>query len=356
MRDLNSSLYHTLQVVFPYVRIVPGDLALYLASTSGDLMAVTPATLLQRGEERELRTRLVNETYLHYKFDATRLAWFQKQTSEVSPPNSDLRPVGVFYGLAYWSALFSPAFRGYFSLIGHLSLPLVALPLLGLALVFLAASEVPLLRGRLAARRRGWPVPTAIAATGFAGMSFDLIIIFAFQAFYGYVYHRVGLLIPAFMAGLSLGGWLMTRRAERGEMTRRHLMRVEAAVLLYAIFLAGALWGLARAVTLPEMTAESRYFGAVVQPLLLLLNMAGGFLVGLEFPLAGHLLLQENSERERLRIGTISQTAGLLYAADLVGAFVGAVVVTIALLPVLGVIGTCIFLAALKAVTYSALA
>ena len=37
LRDLNACILDTLKTVFPYVRVIPGDTNLYLASTSKEL-------------------------------------------------------------------------------------------------------------------------------------------------------------------------------------------------------------------------------------------------------------------------------------------------------------------------------
>jgi hypothetical protein len=83
-------------------------------------------------------------------------------------------------------------------------------------------------------------------------------------------------------------------------------------------------------------------------PALLLLNALGGCLVGLQFPVSSQLYMV-------LR-GKAGYTAGVLYAADLVGAFLGAVAVGIALLPVLGTAGTCLFVVVLKGCSLALLA
>ena len=45
--------------------------------------------------------------------------------------NSDLRPVGLFYGLSYWNALFSPHLARGFAFAGRLSLWSLSLLLAG---------------------------------------------------------------------------------------------------------------------------------------------------------------------------------------------------------------------------------
>ena len=51
----------------------------------------------------------------------------------------------------------------------------------------------------------------AIVSTGFAGMALEIILIFAFQNIYGYVYENIGLIIAVFMFGVSLGGGISNR-------------------------------------------------------------------------------------------------------------------------------------------------
>jgi predicted membrane-bound spermidine synthase len=143
------------------------------------------------------------------------------------------------------------------------------------------------------------------------------------------VYRYVGLIIAAFMAGLALGGWAVMRRPALFRSGRQALIRSEMALIVYWLALPLLLSALASTRALD-----------LVMPVLLLLNCLGGCLVGLQFPLSSQLHLTTCREA--------SYTAGVLYAADLTGAFLGAVAVGIALLPVLGTAGTCLFVAVLK--------
>jgi len=334
LRALNATLETTLHAVFPQVRPIPGDTGLFLASPAANLAAVTPEMVLQRAQERGVQATILTDTYLRYRLDEGRLRWFQEMLRRGERPrsNEDLNPAGVFTALAYWNALFSPEMSGYWAILGRLSLPGLALPLLGIALLIF------IFRRRATAEGQ-WPIPLAIATTGVAGMTLDLVIVFAFQAFHGYVYEQIGLLIPAFMAGLSLGGWLMTRWLSRRTPATATLVWTDLGVLLYLTLLPLAMRWLSAA-------GIQAWSTILVQPLLLLLNALGGFLVGLEFPLASHLYLPGRG---------VGQTAGLLYAVDLLGALWGALLVSAAFLPALGIRDTCLALAALKVVSLSAL-
>jgi spermidine synthase len=240
--------------------------------------------------------------------------------------NRDLYPVGLYRGLAYWNALFSPRLMQVIEAAGQFRLWMW-----GLVIVGAVAAALALARHNTRGRRA--IVFIAIATTGFSGMAADLIIIFAFQTLYGHVYQWVVLLITAFMAGLSLGAWVMMRRSMRPGRALLSLLKLELAMVLYWVFSPLALTVLYSNVAHPAI--YSAILGA-----LLLLNVVAGFLVGSEFPVASRLWLAERQ--------TVGSTAGALYAGDLIGAFGGAILVSVLLVPVLGIVETCILVAMLK--------
>ena len=74
--------------------------------------------------------------------------------------------------------------------------------------------------------------------------------------------------------------------------------------------------------------------------LFLLLLFISGWLVGAQFPLANKLYLGNET--------SITQTAGLLYSADLLGGWVGGILGAVVLLPILGLVNTCIAVGLIK--------
>jgi len=324
MRDLNLMLREGLQTVFPNVRPIPGDTALWLASPSLPLTATTLEELTATWKERALPTRFITTEHLQVRFDPQRLAWFQNALHADRPvsSNRDLRPAGVLYGLAYWSEIFAPTTHRLLTGISQIALWQWCLPVVLLTFMIGFAYRL----------RRGWretAIPIIVATTGFGGMVCDLMIVFVFQALYGYVYRHVGLIIAAFMAGLAMGGWMTTHGSFVARDERQALVRSEVALIAYWLTLP---------LLLLALSSSVRAF--VAMPALLLLNTLGGWLVGLQFPLSSQLHLSVRGEP--------GYTAGILYAADLVGACLGAMAVGIALLPVLGTTGTCLFVVTLK--------
>jgi len=328
MRDLNATLARSLRETYPYVRPIPGETTLWLASPADAITTLPLETLVQRWDERGIPASMITDFHIRFKLDAERLAWFQQslQKSEGVEINHDLHPLGLLYGLTYWNEMFSPGLTGFFRALGRLNVVTLSVPLIALALGFFLAR-----RWRSGLERA--TIPVAIAVTGFGGMAADLLIIFALQALYGYVYHVIGLLLTAFMAGLSLGGWVINARLRRIQRERAWFVSVELALLAFWILLLVALTLLASALIPASLSAS-------LVVVLLALNALAGFLVGLEFPLATQIVLQSGA--------TVSATAGTLYAADLVGAFLGAMAISIVLLPALGIVGTCALVAVLK--------
>jgi spermidine synthase len=356
LRNLNLMVHASLREVFPSTRPIPGEMTLWLASPSEASLAAPQQVLVDRWLERDLATRLVTPDHIRLRLDQRYLDWFWSSLNaapgtpeaEVLPlqggdqgqqgrigqrhANRDLHPVGLFYGLAYWNALLSPGMARILILAGGLKLWMLALPLFAASFVFLVVAKATG-RGKDAA------VPLAVAATGFTGMTADLIVILAFQSLYGHVYHWVGLLIATFMAGLALGGWLTARgsASRTGDQARSALLRLEVALILFWLLMPLLLVFLHSRQVYPSISIATQF-------LLFLLNATAGFLVGAQFPVANELWLQGRAAAKR--------STGALYASDLVGAFVAAVLVSVLLVPVLGIVATCLLAATIKAASF----
>jgi spermidine synthase len=78
--------------------------------------------------------------------------------------------------------------------------------------------------------------------------------------------------------------------------------------------------------------------------LFLVLSLISGLLIGSQFPLANKLYLRNETNA--------TKTAGLLYSADLLGGWVGGVLGAVVLLPILGLVSTCIVVGLLKLTSF----
>jgi len=300
----NSSVYHTLRAVFAKVTVLPGEHNFFLASDAA--LETDPAVLTGRLDERGIETRWVTPDYVEYTFTGDRFAQVQQELKETADVrlNRDMAPICYYYDLALWLSQFYPNLRNAFESASLVNLWWIAAPL---ALVVL-----------LARWRRRLAVPCAIAAIGLAEMALEVVILFAFQVLHGTLYAQVSLIVTAFMAGLALGGALsnrlLIRQKRRKRATRRKLIAVQAAVVVYS-----GLFPLILALRIPAPTLTFP-----------LLALAAGGLTGMAFPLAAALMH-----------GEAGRAAGALYGADLVGGCLGALLSAALLAPVLGIPHTC---------------
>jgi spermidine synthase len=325
LKNLNSSIFHTVSSVFAYVRVIPGDGAnIFLASDSRDIITLDRRQIIERLNARNIATNVLIPWYIEQKVHPGWQVWlsnFLKGSSQKI--NSDFNPIGVFYSIAHWNALYAPSLRWLFKEFERASI-WIGILLLGAFLLYFVARAKNSLQAS---------IPFAIITTGFAGMIFDLILIFAFQAIYGYVFSWIGILVAAFMAGAACGAMLITMTLERTQKGLAFFAKIELAIIGFSIGCPALILAAHTYVGNPDVLFLS-------QGLFLGLSFIGGLLTGSQFPLANHLYLANQAN--------VSQTAGLLYASDLIGGWVGGIIGAVVLLPVLGLVGTCVTVTLLK--------
>jgi spermidine synthase len=161
---------------------------------------------------------------------------------------------------------------------------------------------------------------------GFTLIGLEMLLLLAFQAIYGYVYQQLAVMIAAFMAGMALGSWRALRAPPPRQMRALVLLQIAAAIaplLLYAVF---------ELVT--HATSPTALF-LVSQVLFPVLALLCGMLGGYEFPIASRIFFA----------ATRGRSPGTLYALDLAGSCLGAVLFSVYLIPVFGFLRTAVLAA-----------
>ena len=154
--------------------------------------------------------------------------------------------------------------------------------------------------------------------TGATAMGVEVLVIFAFQIFFGYIYFAIGLIITVFLAGLLPGAWLGNRLSGRG---RRVLIVTDLLlILLLAVF----------------VLAVSRGGDRLPEALYLAFGFAVAFACGCQFP----AVLQLG--------GGDNPAAARAFSADLVGAACGTLATSVVLIPWLGLYPAALCLIGLK--------
>ena len=330
LRDLNRCILDTLTRVFRSVRVIPGDTNLYLASDSNKLENVTQEELINRLERRKIQTSLFARGYLEFRLHERWMKWFlESMERKEIQINSDFRPIGVFFSLSYWNALFSPSLAVIFKWFGGFSLQIS----ISFMILFILLMAVLFIKRPLVSRQS---IPYAIFTTGLAGMIFNLAVIFTFQTFYGYLYHQIGLLIAVFMVGVALSSFYMTRYLDRIESDEGLFLKIEIGIILFSFLFPFVF-------SIPAQYLEKTALSLLIYPVFLIMSFFSGACIGLQFPLASKVYLAFPGKE-----GILGHTAGLLYGADLLGGFLGGLFGGILLLPILGLKESCFMMGLIK--------
>lgn len=328
LKNLNSCIFHTLKSLFSHIRVIPGDgTNLFLSSDSPDISTIDLRQIVKRLDERNIAADGIVPWNIEKKLHPGWQGWFSHFIEGGSQKiNYDFKPLGLFYSLTHWNALYAPSFGRVFKQFEKIRFQHIFL----VPIIFLAAYFIIRSRSK---KRLPIGIPLAIVTTGFAGMIFSLVVIFAFQSIYGYVFSWIGLLVAFFMAGAASGAKCITMHLARIKKGLKVFMHIELAIICLAIglpflfFTVNAHWGSQSAVFLSKI-------------LFLAISFLCGLLTGSQFPLANKICLRISPN--------LSKTAALLYSADLLGGWFAGIIGAVALLPVLGLTGTCITVGLLK--------
>ncbi|HOC37935.1 MAG TPA: fused MFS/spermidine synthase [Thermodesulfobacteriota bacterium] len=351
LRQYVSSVYQSLSSVYCCVFAVPGDTITFFASDRNGIASSDPSALAQRFRERHIQSEFFSDVYFSMLLESERLKDINQELKNSSVPhlNTDLRPATYFYNLLLWDRFSSNTNMTFLRVINSLSRVQVGI---FLGLVFLIGlyyiqtqkpeSWYPRLR---------FVGLAAVFTTGLAAMGLEVILLFSFQNFYGYVYQYLGVLVASFMVGLAGGAVIMKMLMkcsflfvpDGSDQPRTGvwpLLAVESAIILLCLLVPAVL----RSIHLLSGYGGSGHglpgteqFGLFT---FLMLVLAVGVVTGLEFPLVLGLLMQDVK-----RSGSVS---GLAIGFDYAGAALGAALTGSLLVPLMGIDQSCWALAVLN--------
>ena len=293
---LSSSLQATLKHIFATVLIVPGGRNYFLAS-DGPLDIHIGQLIEQRG----VSTAYVNRYYLDDRMLEDRSREISASLDLTAPLNTDFTPVCYFQQLALW-----------LSSLGDSTKPWLLLCLVALLMLASKSSAIHV----------------GVFVSGFCASSFEMTLLLAFGALYGSLYQMTGLVVTAFMSGLAAGSWAIRRFARQAHIGSFILLQlvVAASGLLLALLLCRL-----QGQNLPPSTVHLLFSG---------LAFAVAALVGMEFAVAA-----------QIRTENAATVASELYGLDLAGSAVGALLVTVYAIPLLGITKVCLLLGLLSALS-----
>jgi len=288
----HSTLQNTLKSVFNNLIIFPGTNDYFIASDNNLTFDIL-GKLLDRGIENNY----VNAYYYIPELLQMRSQKIIKVLNPNEVLNLDFKPRSYFIQLNYWLSHFET----------HLWVIIVVLVLIMMLALILSNS-----------------INKALFISGFTGASLGFILIISFQILYGYVYQMTGLIISLFMGGLALGSLFMPRILTP-TMKRYHIFQLGIGAL---------------AIIIPLLIQYLSFSGSpelITIIIINLLSLATGFLIGFQFTQAAQL--QESH---------VVKAASSSYSIDLLGSTIGSMITALILVPLLGIVETCMIIAALN--------
>jgi spermidine synthase len=279
-----SSVYHTAKTYFSDVLMLPGERVFFICSNRP----------LQTGVPDLLRRKGIATLYIsaYYEGNVTpeRISYLRGRMDPAAAPNTELSPYVMRTVFSEWFAKFDSSPLWFMGVIACV-----------LGFYFWHASRVEFV----------------LFSTGWMTMGSEILIIFAFQIFFGYIYFQIGIIVTVFLAGILPGALWGRRLAARA---RRVLILSDMALI-------GLLGVTFAAVHAGDNLGQVFY---------LFLGFIVSFACGVQFPAA-----------LRLR-GDDGRAATGVFSADLIGAALGTLVTSTILIPYLGITGAIGVLMGLK--------
>jgi len=305
MTERVLSIHGALRSVFADVLIIPGETNVVTASA--DALPRDPQVFIDRLRSRGIESRLVSEPFIRYLLTNDLFSEVaQLVQTRNAPLNTDARPICYQFTALLWLSKFFPSLTGLgFEEIENL--------VKGKRTWIGAVAGTLLLVFFIARVRPSWRRVLLVAVAGFAGMVLETVLILQYQIRHGVLYRDLGILITAFMLGLTAGALTLAMAARR-QSPHREPGRKWGIGLVSGFALLG---------TLVILQARLGRFAGLAETVALL--AAAGYLVAGIFAYAS---LRGVQEQER----AISP----LYAADLFGGCVGSIAASLVLVPLLG--------------------
>ncbi|MGD8971780.1 MAG: hypothetical protein PVJ56_00665 [Desulfobacterales bacterium] len=287
-RQKLSSLYNTVKDYFNNVILLPGQKVFFLCSNS-PLNTDIPAILDRRG----ILTSYISGFY-YGNLTQQRIEHLNNRLDPSTPKNIDHSPFLMRVMFSQWFAKFQTS------------------PLFFFGILFIGTSIYLFQISR---------EEFVLFTTGSMTMGCEILVIFAFQIYFGYIYLQIGIIITVFLAGLLPGAWI-------GQKQRRHgrpiLMLTDGLLIIL----------------LAALLAALTEFG---DRLPVIFYLVFGFLVslacGLQFPIALYLR------------GSGSVAATRTFSADLMGAACGTLLTSVVLIPYFGILWAITGLIGLKLIS-----
>ena len=284
-RQKLSSLYNTVSPYFKNVLLLPGQKVFFLCSDQ-HLAVDIPAALAQRN---------ISSAYISGFFYGNltpeRIEYLNQRLDPSTPINIDTSPHLMRLMFSQWFAKFQTSPYIFFFVLSVFAV---------IYLLWISREEFVLF------------------STGCLTMGCEILVIFAFQIYFGYIYLQIGIIITVFLAGLLPGAWLGHKLTHPGKQV---LILTDGLLIGFLVLFVLAI------VSFADRLPVSFY---------LVFGFAVSLACGFQFPVALYLKGSDNAAAART------------FSADLIGAACGTLVTSVVLIPYVGILWAAAALIGLK--------
>jgi spermidine synthase len=294
-REAHTSLYSTLNLIFENVMVIPGTRNYFIASDGIVSSEISKLTRI-----KNISNTYINPNYIDDELINERRQKIEQAIAGNILINYDFLPIPYLLQLNRWLDNFK------------INAIVVAILLLLVLLIILPRLHI---------------VNIGLFTTGFSASSLEIILMIAFQIFYGYIYFMLGIFITIFMIGLVTGSLIIVKKIQ---INYKNFSLIQYAVGILAIIVPIVLSSL-------KLNQPGSF---ITHSIFIVFILITGILTGIQFTIG-----------TRLRIETISNTAATAYGSDLLGSAIGALLVVALLIPILGIIKVCLILGILNFIT-----
>ncbi len=311
LKDLNASIYKTFKCVFTNSLIIPGTHAVIIGTTGTAGLISQPDSLACRYTAAGISAEYFSKYMYEELMPPDRIKFITNTLEAVRnfKINTDNNPVTYYFDLLLWNKFM----EGDNSIISYITrFRIFVAGCIGSGLLLLLI----LFQWRQPEKQKQIALAIIMAVCGMTGMSLNLLFLLNFQETFGSIYEMVGAMIAANMLGLTFGmliaSWII-RKYKQNTL----LLAVLLILICVVLFLPKLL----------EFLLLAQLISAT-----LLVTIFGGGLIGMIFGFVNQSYLHSSSN------------IGSVYAFDVFGSSLGALITCSILLPVLGIQDVTFFL------------
>lgn len=282
---INSSVYNTLSYVFENILIIPGEKNYYISSDR--LLQYNISDLVI---QKEINNEYVNQYYIDNNLLKNRSEIIHYNLKKNVNINQDFKPVIYLQHIKYWLKYFP----GKFWTLGII--------LLLFCIIIIWKSNI---------------YTMSMFTAGFTASAIEIILLFGLQILFGNIYLFTAFVFTFFMIGLSIGSNYSGRIFKSVNIGSLQIIQLILAIL--------AILSIASIFILHKVTVNNY----IIYSILVFLVLLTGIVTGNVFSIV-----------TKLMNGTYSTISAGTYSYDLYGSAIGALVISVYLIPSIGIINS----------------